>query len=69
MIPKIIERNTPYVHHLLIYLCSGLNHTLAGQSAECDSAHIQIQECRGGQLLAGWAVGGNVKSLVIYIYT
>ena len=59
--PTITEGNTPYVHHILLYLCSELNHTVVGQSSECDSAHIQIQECRNGQVIAGWAIGGNVN--------
>ena len=27
---------------------------------ECDSAHVEIQECRNGHLIGAWAVGGNV---------
>ena len=58
---QITEGNTAYVHHMLMYLCSELNHTLVGQSAECDSAHVEIQECKGGHLIGAWAVGGNVS--------
>ena len=59
--PTITEGNTPYVHHMVIYLCSQLNHTVVGQSSECDSAHIQIRGCVAEEMIAVWAVGGNVK--------
>ena len=51
-----------YVHHIVVYLCSDLNHTHVGASAECDNAHIDISLCRfGGTIIAAWAVGGEVS--------
>ena len=50
------------MHHILVYLCSNLNHTHIGASSECDNANIAIGLCRGGgTLIAAWAVGGNVR--------
>ena len=50
------------MHHILVYLCSNLNHTHVGASSECDNANIDIGLCRGGgTLIAAWAVGGNVS--------
>ena len=60
--PAINEASAPYVHHILIYLCSELNHTSVGAGAECDSAQLDIQECRGGYIIGGWAVGGTVRT-------
>ena len=51
------------MHHMLVYLCLELNHTVVGQSAECDSAHVEIQECRGGYIIGAWAVGGTVSQV------
>ena len=64
VVPKITEGNTAYVHHMVIYQCLELNHTVVGQSAECDSAHVEIQECRGGDIIGVWAVGGTVSQCV-----
>ena len=68
--PSITEGNTAFVHHVVIYLCLGLNNALVGQGAECDSAHIDIQECRRGYLIGVWAVGGDVSPIFLhYIYS
>ena len=64
--PSITEGNTAFVHHMVIYLCSGLNNTVVGQGAECDSADIDIQECRRGYLIGVWAVGGNVSPIFLH---
>ena len=58
--PAINEASAPYVHHILIYLCSELNHASVGEGSACDSAQVDIQECRGGYLIGGWAIGGTV---------
>ena len=68
--PYITEGYTAFVHHVVIYLCSGLNDAVVGQGTECDSAHIDIQECRAGYLIGGWAVGGNVSPIFqLYLLT
>ena len=54
------------MHHILVYLCSNLNHTHVGASSECDNANIAIGLCRGGgTFIAAWAVGGNVSIKLI----
>ena len=65
--PVIPQSSDRYVHHILVYLCSNLNHTHVGASSECDNANINIVFCRGGgTLIAAWAVGGNV-SIQLYV--
>ncbi len=54
------EGNLPYVHHMLIYLCTELNHTLLGTGGVCDDTHVDIRICRGSEIIAAWAVGGTV---------
>ena len=61
--PYITEGNTAFVHHVLVYLCLGLNDAVVGQGTECDSAHIDIHECRADSLIGAWAVGGNVSPI------
>ena len=61
--PSVTEGNEAHVHHLLIYLCDGLNHTHVGQGGDCeDGVANEVAECRGGTIIAGWAVGGEVSS-------
>ena len=64
--PEISESSTPYVHHILIYLCNKLNHTFVGDSGVCEDTHIAIQTCLGSEVIAAWAVGGNVSSCTLY---
>ena len=61
--PVIPSSSVRYVHHILVYLCSNLDHTHVGASSECDNANIDIGLCRrGGILIAAWAVGGEVSA-------
>ena len=60
--PEISKVSAPYVHHILIYLCDRLNHTFVGASGPCEDTHIAIQTCRGSEIIAAWAVGGNVSN-------
>ena len=59
------------MHHIVVYLCSNLDHTHVGASSECDNANIDVDICRGGgTIMAAWAVGGEVRLRVpsqIYI--
>ena len=51
-----------YVHHMVMYQCKDLSHISLNTSGDvCDNAHVDIQECRGSQFLAVWAVGGEVS--------
>ena len=54
--------NEAHVHHLLIYLCDGLNHTHVGNGGDCDGDNVanEVSECRGGTVIAAWAVGAEV---------
>ena len=32
-----------------------------GSSVECENAHLNVRQCRGGTVIAAWAVGGTVS--------
>ena len=69
--PVITPGNGRYVHHILIYECSNLNGTHVGHSAPCNTqgeVANMVQQCRGGILLTGWAVGGTVSLPNIKLY-
>ena len=60
--PLIGGGNFDYVHHMLVYLCGGLNVTAVNDSAPCfGTAGATLSECLNGELIAGWAVGGVVS--------
>ena len=60
------EGNAAHVHHFLIYVCTGLNDTHVGSGGDCDGdVANEIQECRGGTLIAAWAVGGEVSFYIV----
>ena len=63
---SITEGNTAFVHHTLVYLCSGLDNALVGQGAPCDSAHIAIQLCRTSYVFGTWALGGSVSLIFLH---
>lgn len=57
----ISESTARFVHHIVIYLCSDLDHGSVGDSELCDGTHVDIRLCRlTGVLFAAWAVGGTV---------
>ena len=59
--PIISPNEFQYVHHLLVYLCDTLNATDVGASAPCGVAvGATVSLCRTGELIAAWAVGGDV---------
>ena len=61
--PVIPPATTRYVHHIVVYLCTSLNHTHVGASSECEDVDIDIGLCRGGGIfIAVWAVGGEVST-------
>ena len=62
-----------HVHHILVYICAGLNATEVNNSAPCiGNIGESLDECRGGEIIASWAVGGGVSSVAclvtIYLY-
>ena len=59
------EGNEAHVHHLVVYMCSGLNDSHVGNGHDCENGNVavQVQQCRGGTYLAAWAVGGEVSGL------
>ena len=54
--------DTMHVHHILLYMCASLNETTdLGAGFDCDrDATPTLQACSAGQVIAGWAVGGEV---------
>ena len=67
--PVIPPATIRYVHHILVYLCSNLNHTHVGASSECDDVNIDIGLCLGGGIIiAVWAVGGEVSTLCALLF-
>ena len=65
--PLIDNGNFDYVHHMLVYICAGLNETEVNDSAPCNGeVGESLGECRFGEVLAGWAVGGEVSSFCLF---
>ena len=62
--PLVTEGNEAHVHHLVVYMCTGLDDSHVGNGADCedDIVAVQVQQCRGSVFLAAWAVGGEVSS-------
>ena len=53
-----------HVHHFQVYLCDGMNltgHPDLGVNQLCNGLAFDIQPCRYGYILSGWAIGGNVR--------
>ena len=69
--PVLSESSKEYVHHILVYTCNRLTEEdLIGQGGECDQQSGRIRQCisAGGVVIAGWAVGGTVNTLIICIF-
>ena len=65
--PLIDNENFAYVHHMLVYLCGSLNGTQVNDSAPCNGdVGESVVECRNGELIAAWAVGGEVNNVVSF---
>ena len=59
------------MHHLLIYVCDGLDELdLEAEQGPCysPSTDNRIRNCLGGNLIGGWAVGGEVSEYCQRIY-
>ena len=62
--PLIDNENFAYVHHMLVYLCGGLNETQVNDSGPCQGGVGEsLNECRRGEIIGAWAVGGEVSKL------
>ena len=62
---EISPESIRHVHHILIYLCDGMNltgHPDVGVKHECDGIAEEVRACRLSTILAAWAVGGNVSN-------
>ena len=49
---------------MVVYLCEGMNltgHSVVNETFECDNITRDIQPCRFATIIAGWAIGGNVR--------
>ena len=61
---KISPQSARHVHHIILYLCEGMNftgHPAVGVSEECDGIAEELEPCKSSTIIAGWAVGGNVR--------
>ena len=61
----ISPQSVRQVHHILVYLCEGMNltgHPDVGVNHECDGISEEIEPCRLSITIAAWAVGGNVSN-------
>ena len=60
--PIITEGNEAHVHHLVIYLCAGLNDTHVGTSKVCtEGVGDEVNACRGRIIIGAWTIGGEVS--------
>ena len=51
---------------MLVYICTGLNETQVNDSGPCNGGvGDTVAACRDGDLIAGWAVGGEVSNAVL----
>ena len=63
----VIE-NLAHVHHILVYICAALNETQVNNSVPCiGNVGESLDECRGGEIIASWAVGGGVSSMACLV--
>ena len=51
---------------MLVYICGSLNETEVNDSAPCNGGvGDSLSECRSGELIGGWAVGGGVSNAAL----
>ena len=51
---------------MLVYLCGSLNEAQVNDSGPCNGGvGDSLSECLSGELIAGWAVGGEVSNAVL----
>ena len=63
--PYVQEGNEGLVHHLLVYECHGkFNDSLYGPGFDCgNTANIPFKQCFYSNIVAVWAVGGEVRAV------
>lgn len=50
---------------MLVYICGGLNGAQVNDSGPCEGGVGEsLRECRFGEVVAGWAVGGEVSNIL-----
>ena len=58
-----------YVHHMLVYLCNGIQESDLGSGGECfiSASRHRVDSCTSlrGSLVAGW--GGSVSKLYVIL--
>ena len=61
--PYIQKGNEGFVHHYIIYECEGnFTDDDLNEGANCySSANMPYRSCQKADLIAGWAVGGEVS--------
>ena len=51
---------------MLVYLCGSLNEAQVNDSGPCNGGvGDSLSECRSGELIGGWAVGGGVSNAAL----
>ena len=70
--PVLSTESIRHVHHILVFLCEGLNytgHSEVGARRECDGISHEVEPCRFSTVIAAWAIGGSVSiHLIIYAH-
>ena len=62
---EISPESIRHVHHLVVYLCDGMNltgHPDVGVNHDCNGISEAVVACRSSAIIAAWAVGGNVSN-------
>ena len=68
--PAIQEGNEGIVHHMLLYECdddfprSNLSYEGTLGSPDMPPA---VRQCAGPSIIAGWAIGGQVLCVIVYL--
>ena len=60
--PALSDSSGSYVHHVVMFLCTNLDHGHVGTSEACIGTGMDIGLCRNtGVIIAVWALGGPVS--------
>ena len=67
--PKITSNSFNFVHHMLVYLCE-LDAADIETQGICFSGDVggSVNECTSSQLIAAWAVGGEVRTKYLFCW-
>ena len=58
--PIITKENLEHVHHMMVFICP--RESTIETDGICDELSSSFFGCFGGQVIAAWAVGGEVFS-------